>query len=181
MTSSQENGFPHFRPGTIGVRARAYDFNVRFFSPGCYFLGVSCDFLFPGRAALSITPPDWYLQSRAQLAVLPGLVVYVISKAYLLFRLPHLLFDNFRHLYEPIPFLGGFIEPLRKCAMGLSDQSLFLLLAEPLCQPHHLVGIIQSCVWLSCFIGYFSPGLITVFPLEGWLTASASTSPFFRA
>jgi len=38
--------------------------------------------------------------------------------------------------------------------MGLSDQYLFLFLAEPLCQPHHLVGIIQSRVWLSIFLSW---------------------------
>jgi hypothetical protein len=65
--------------------------------------------------------------------------------------------------------------------MGLNDQSLFLLLAELLCQPHHLVGIIQSRVWLSCFTGYIAPGLITVLSSEGWLAVvSASTSPFLR-
>ena len=51
--------------------------------------------------------------------------------------------------------------------MGLNDQPLFLFLAELLCQPHHLVGIIQSPVWLSCFTGYFSPGLIIVFTPGG--------------
>ena len=51
--------------------------------------------------------------------------------------------------------------------MGLSDQSLFLFLAELLCQPHHLIGIIQSRVWLSCFTGYFPPGLIIVFTPGG--------------
>jgi hypothetical protein len=65
--------------------------------------------------------------------------------------------------------------------MGLNDQSLFLLLAELLCQPHHLVGIIQSRVWLSCFTEYIAPGLITKFSMTGWLTVvSASTSSFLR-
>jgi hypothetical protein len=65
--------------------------------------------------------------------------------------------------------------------MGLNDQSLFLLLAELLCQPHHLVSIIQSRVWLSCFTEYIAPGLITKFSMTGWLTVvSASTSPFLR-
>jgi len=41
------------------------------------------------------------------------------------------------------------------------------LLDEPLCQPHHLVGIIQSCVWLSCLTGYFLPGLICISERQG--------------
>jgi hypothetical protein len=39
------DGFPHFRPGTIDVRARAYDFYVRFLSLGCFSLCVLYNFL----------------------------------------------------------------------------------------------------------------------------------------
>jgi hypothetical protein len=59
---------------------------------------------------------------------------------------------------------------LRKHVMGLNVLSESLLRDEPLCQPLHLVGIIQSCVWLSCFTGYFLPGLISSSPKLGWLT-----------
>ena len=80
------------------------------------------------------------------------------------------------YLRDPIPW---FIEPLKKRAMGLNDQSL---LAELLCRPHYLVGIIQSLVWLSCFTRHFSPGsglMIRFSRPKGWLTVvSSSTSPF---
>ena len=63
--------------------------------------------------------------------------------------------------------------------MGLNDRSL---LAELLCRPHHLVGIIQSLVWLSYFTRHFSPGSGLTTPFfrpEGWLTVVSSSTPPF--
>ena len=44
---------------------------------------------------------------------------------------------------------------------------------------HHLVGIIQCRVWLSCFTKHFSPGLIITVSLEGWVTAISASTPLF--
>ena len=52
----------------------------------------------------------------------------------------------------------------------------FFPLDELSCQPRRVVDICNS-VWLSCFTGYFSPGMSKVFQINGWLTvASASSS-----
>ena len=81
------NGFPHFRPGTIDVRARTYDFNVQFFYPGCYFLCVSCDFYFQDepvcqpRRLIGIYNPGCSNCLCSMGCLMPGLVDYVISNA----------------------------------------------------------------------------------------------------
>jgi len=152
----------------MDVQTQAYDFNVRFFSLGCCPLRFVKFFVSKVRPSvhravwLVFIIPGAFNYPRSTRYLLPGLVDYLISKMCLIVvsasTSPVWYFSPFAWA-NPVPW--GFIEPLSKRAMGLNDQSLFIPLPELLCQPHHLVGIIQSRVWLSCFTGYFSHGLIS--------------------
>jgi hypothetical protein len=150
MYVNLQDGVPHFWTGTTDVRARAYDFNVRFLP-----LRVlpSQRFFFPGRAAvnhavwLAYVIPGAVSCPCSSGYLLLGLII-ICSKVcgWMLLRLLRLLrSDTFSHFCESIQFLGGSLS-LSKHTRRLNVQSFFLLLDKPLCQPRHLVGITQSRV-----------------------------------
>ena len=66
---NSRDGFPHFRTGTTDVRARAYNFNVRFLPSRVLPSQRFVHFFFQDEP-LSTTPSGWHIQFPVQLAIL---------------------------------------------------------------------------------------------------------------
>lgn len=115
--------------------------------------------------------------------LLPGLADYVISKVCLtVVSASTSLVWYFSPFVWANPVPWRFIEPLETRYGFERSMPLSSPRRAAMSTTHHLVGIIQCRVWLSCFTKHFSPGLIITVSLEGWVTAiSASTSPLFAA
>ena len=118
--------------------------------------------------ALPTTPSDWYILGAVSRPCSTGYLAGIdilcafegVVDCYFGFYISWEIFC----LVFVSQFPWGFIErrASQKPRDGFERATPLLLLDELLCQPCHLIGIIQSYVRLSCFTGYFPPGLVKI-------------------